>query len=188
VNQEAKKFELTDDGVNDGILNELQKKGQGILEILGITYTVVSVEAKPDADAERNFIKKMTDHKLNVIVEQSKIAETSKLTSRNMEEAIIGQVADGKIDMKTALEQLSQSNRSEGYNKLEDMERVIAFVRKLQTDNIISDDEAGQRINEFLRTLPAHLPCTKTKTGVKPDQIAEKASTPDTTVDDLLSD
>lgn len=116
------------------------------------------MEAKPDADAERNFIKKMTDQKLNVMVEQNRLVETGKLTSRNLEEAIMGQVADGKIDMKTALEELIQANRREGYAKLEDINRLIDFVRKLQTDNFISDDEAGQRINELLQTLPANVP------------------------------
>lgn len=184
ITQEAKKFELTDDGVNDGILSKLKEKERYLLETLGITYSVVSVEAKPDSDAERNFIKKITDQKLNIMVEQNRLVETSKLTSRNMEEAIMGQVADGKIDMKTALEQLSHSNRSEGYNKLEDIERLIAFVRKLQTDNLISDDEAGQRINELLRTLPANIPNISNSMGVKAPLLEEKS---DSTLDDLLS-
>ena len=188
VTQEAKKFELTDDGVNSGILSKLQTKEQYLLETLGITYTVVSVEAKPDADAERNFIKKMTDQKLNVMVEKNRLAETGKLTSRNMEEAIMGQVADGKIDMKSALEQLSHSNRSEGYNKLQDIERLIAFVRKLQTDNLISDDEAGQRINEFLRALPANISNNGNPMGVKTSLLEDNPIENDDTLDDLLSD
>lgn len=187
VTPEAKKFELTDDNVNHSILHKLQEKEKYFLEILGITYTVVSVESKPDADAEGNFIKKMTDQKLNVMIEQNRLVETGKLTSRNLEEAIMGQVADGKIDMKTALEELIQANRREGYAKLEDINRLIDFVRKLQTDNFISDDEAGQRINELLQTLPANVP-NGNLIGVKTPLIEEKTDERDTTLDELLPD
>lgn len=188
VNQEAKKFELTEDNVGDSILDKLKEREEYFLEALGITYSVVSVESKPDANAESNFIKKMTDQKLNVMVEQNRIVETGKLTSRNMEEAIMGQVADGTIDMKTALEQLSNSNRSDGYNKLEDIERLVGFVRKLQEDNLISDDEAGQRINEFLRTLPVSAVKSENLIGEKISLPEEETDESDSTIDDLLSD
>ncbi len=187
VTPEAKKFELTDDHVNDSILHKLQEKENYCLEILGITYTVVSVEARPDADAERNFIKKMTDQKLNVMIEQNRLVETGKLKSRDLEAAIMGQVADGKTDMKTALEQLIQAKRKEGYEKLEDIERLIAFIRKLQTDNFISDDEAGQRINELLQTLPADVP-NGSPMSLKVPLIEEKAGASDSTLDELLPD
>ena len=189
VAPEAKRFELVDESVSDAILHKLKEKEQYFLENLGITYAVVSVNARPDADAEQNFIKKMTDQRLNVMVEQNKITETGKLMSRNMEDAIIGQVADGKIDMKTALEQLSSANRSEGYNKLEDMERLFAFVRKLQKDNLISDDEAGQRVNELLSTLPLQMSSSINPMDVKSTVIEEKpTASNDNTLDDLLAD
>ena len=185
VTQEAKKFELTDDEINDNILSKFYNRDFRI-ETLGISYNVVSVDAVPDSEAERNYIKKMTDHTLTVKMEEHKASETQKLTSRNMESAIIAQVTDGKIDMKTALEQLSQSNRSEGYNKLEDIERLINFVRNLQKDNLITDDEAGQRINEFLRAIPASLPNTGETLTVNAPRLEEKSSVADETLDDLL--
>lgn len=187
VNQEAKNFELTDSGINDAIYNKLQAKNH-ILETLGITYIVVFVEAKPDSDAENNFIKKMTDQRLNVMVEQNRITETEKLTLRNMETAIIGQVADGKIDMKMALEQLNSANRTEGYSKMEDIERLIAFIRKLQIDNVIADDEAEQHINKYLQALPVNLTNNDEIIGIKGPQLETEVSATDETLNELLPD
>lgn len=189
VAPEAKKYELTDEGSSDGILFRLQEKEQYLLEALGIAYTVEAVDAKPDANAENNFIKKLTDQKLNIQIEQSKIKEINKLSSRNMEDAILGQVAEGKIDLKTALEQVIQSNRTDNYNKLDDIQKLIEFVQKLRNDSLITDDEAGQHINEILRALPS----TNSDGISKPtidhiSQIEEKNDEDDYTLDDLFSD
>lgn len=188
ITHEAKKYSLTDDNVSDGILRKLQEKEQYYLEALGITYTVASVEAKPDADAEQSFTKKMTDHELNILLEKNKLAEVDKLTSRNMESAIMGQVAEGKIDMKTALEQMTQSMRSDGYRKLEDVERIISFIHKLQTENLISDYEASQRINDFIRELPLSTSGIHIPTSEKTPQLEESTIEGDETIDTLLSD
>ena len=96
-------------------------------------------------------------------------------------------VSSGELDMQSALEQLSASNRKEGYNKLEDIERLISFVRGLQEKNLITDDEAGQRINEFLRGLPSGLTDGNTPTTVKPMQLMGKTASSDNT-DDTLSE
>ena len=188
VTQVAKRFELTNEGVSDDILDRLQEKEPYHLETLGITYTVASVEAKPDADAERNFIKKMTDQELNVMVQRHLNVQTSKLDSRNMEEAIMGRVASGEIDMQTALLELSKINRAEGYSKLGDMEHLISFVRKLQTDNLISDEEAGQRINEFLKLLPSNMQNNGDPMSVKAPLLEEKSTQNDDTLDKLLEE
>ena len=184
----AKMFELTDDSVDDALLKKLSN-GDFNLESLGISFTVHSAGAEPASNAA-SFVKQMTDSTLNVRVEKHKASEAQKLTERNMESAIMTLVASNKIDMKTALETLSQSNRTDGYNKLEDIERLIEFVRGLQEKNLITDDEAGQRINDLLRGLPSGLSNADgtSSTGGKVPQIESKKAAPDTTMDDLLPD
>lgn len=183
----AKTYELTDEGVDDALVKELSNRDFA-LESLGIAYIVHSADAEPDSNAE-TFVKQMTDSTLNVRVEQHKASEAEKLTSRNMESAIMKRVASGEIDMQTALEQLSASNRKEGYNKLEDIERLVTFVRNLQEKNLITDDEAGQRINEFLRGLPAQLPNANSPMQTNALRLEEKSTTADdSTLDELLSD
>jgi len=186
VNQEARRFELIDGRASDGILEKLQSRAQYILEAIGITYSVVSVEAKPGADAE--FIKQMTTHKHNVLVEQNRIAETEKLKSRSMAEAIIGQVTDGKIDMKEALEQLIHANRTEGYSKLEDIQHFITFFHKLQKDSLISDATTEQYINEILRTLPSGMTSAMSNVSIGSPQLEEVAATHDDTLNELFPD
>jgi len=186
VTPEAKRFELTDNNASAEMLRTFENKGEKALETLGVKFSVVSVDANPDADAER-FVREMSEKTLNVRVQRHGLDEGVKLTSRSMEDAIMAQVADGKLDMEEAITKLRQTNRSEGYNSLEDMERVISFVRKLQTDNIISDDEAGQRISEFLKGLPG-LPSINNPLGGTVQKISEKLTEPDTTVGDLLGE
>jgi len=190
----AKTFELTDEGIDSAIFNELKKKGKEkedgfALESLGITYIVHSADAEPDSNAQK-FVKQMTDSTLNTRVEEHKANEAERLTARNMESAIMRQVSEGKLDMKTALEQLSASNRQEGYNRLEDIERLVAFVRNLQEKNLITDDEAGQRINEFLAALPASLPNVNTGKPMLTNapRLEKKSVTSDDVIDDLLPD
>jgi hypothetical protein len=187
VTPEAKKFQLTDSNVSADMLQALESKGEKILETLGIKFYVVSVDANPDAEADR-FVREMAEQTLNVRVKQHGLDESTKLTSRNMEDAIMAQVAAGKLDMEAAITKLRQTNRNEGYNSLDDMERVIAFVRKLQTDNVISDDEAGQRISEFLRGLPALSNTSTTFSGGTAPKLEAKPAEPDTTVGDLLGE
>jgi hypothetical protein len=184
----AKAFELTDDSIDDAIYKKLSEHGY-TLESLGITYTVHSADAEPDSNAEK-FVKQMTDSTLNTRVEEHKAIQAERLTARNMESAIMRQVSEGKLDMKTALEQLSASNRQEGYNRLEDIERLVAFVRNLQEKNLITDDEAGQRINEFLGALPASLPNANMgkPMAMNAPQLEAKSVTSDETIGELLPD
>ncbi|MCL2087941.1 MAG: hypothetical protein FWH14_00515 [Oscillospiraceae bacterium] len=182
----AKGYELTDDGVDSALYKEMSNRNF-VLESLGITYTVHSADAEPDAKAEK-FVKQMTDSTLTTRVQEHIAGEAEKLSSRNMESAIMRRVSSGEIDMQTALEQLSASNRKEGYNKLEDMERLIGFVRGLQEKNLITDDEAGQRINEFLRGLPSSLPNSGTPMNINPLQLEEKSASSDETLNELLPD
>lgn len=153
----AKRYEIADESTGDGLLLKLQERKSYLLETVGVAFAVISVDARPDAKAEE-YVKKMTDIELTTMVEQHRQAQSSKLRSRNLEEAIIGQVVDGTIDMRTALEQLNQANRVEGYNRLEDAERFIAFVRNNQLNDSISDSGAEQMISEYLRSLPMNMP------------------------------
>lgn len=186
VTPEAKRFQLTDNNASAEMLRTFESKGEKAIETLGVKFSVVSVDANPDAEAE-GFIREMSIKTLNVRVQKHSIDEGVKLTSRSMEDAIMAQVADGKLDMEGAISKLRQTNRNEGYNNLEDMERVISFIRKLQTDNIISDDEAGQRISEFLQGLPV-LPNGSNALGGSTPKISESPAEPDMTVKDLLGE
>ena len=150
----AKMHELTDNEIDHELMSELKQHGDCMLEALGVSYKVLSVDAEPDAKAVK-FVKEMTDSTLNVRVKQHIDDEAIKLTSRSMESAIMEKVASGKMDMQTALEQLSAANRKEGHSKLDDMQRIIEFMRDLQEKNLITDDEAGQRISGLLGTLPS---------------------------------
>jgi len=185
----AKAYELTDDNLDTALIEKLSSQ-EISLESLGITYTVISVDAEPDAKAEK-YVKQMTDSTLTTRVQEHIAGEAEKLSSRNMESAIMRKVSSGELDMQSALEQLSASNRNEGYNKLEDIERLISFVRGLQEKNLITDEEAGQRINEFLRGLPSGLTNGNAPTAEKPMQLAGvTASSNDTddTLDELIPD
>lgn len=83
----AKSYELTDDSLDSALMKELSNRDFS-LESLGITYTVHSADAEPDADAEK-YVKQMTDSTLTTRVQEHIAGEAEKLSSRNMESAII---------------------------------------------------------------------------------------------------
>lgn len=182
----AKQYELTDDSIDEAILNKLSEN-EYRLESLGIVYSVISVNVKPASNA-MEFLKQMSDAKLNVRIEKNKIEEANKLTERNMESAIMSKVASGEMDMQTALETLSSSNRKEGFNKLEEIERLISFIRNLQEKNLVTDNEAGQYINRFLMGLPVSISNNNVSMGVNISQLEENAQSTDATIDDLFPD
>lgn len=91
--------------------------------------------------------------------------------------------------MKTALETLSNSNRQEGLNKLEDIERLIVFIKGLQEKNLITDSEMGQNVNKILQELPTGITGNGTNSGMKKTkQIESNNQDTDKTLDDLLPD
>lgn len=182
----AKQYELTDDSIDEAILNKLSGS-EYKLESIGIAYNVLSVNAKPASNA-MGFLKQMSDTKLNVRIEKSKIEEANKLTERNMESAIMSKVASGEMDMQTALETLSSSNRKEGFNKLDEIERLISFVRNLQEKNLVTDNEAGQYISRFLMGLPVGISNSNVSMGVNISQLEENAQSTDDTLDELFPD
>lgn len=183
----TKQYELTNSDIDNALLNKLSEE-KYLLTSLGIIYTVKSIDAEPNKEAAE-FIKKMTDATLNVLVEQHKAGEAEKLTSYNMEMAIMSKVTSGEIDMKTALETLSNSNRQEGLNKLEDIERLIVFIKGLQEKNLITDSEMGQNLDKILQELPIGITGNGTNSGMKKTkQIESNNQDTDKTLDDLLPD
>lgn len=186
INPIAKQYELTDDCIDDAIFNRLSGCEYS-LEALGITYSVLSADAEPSENAA-TFIKQMSDATLNVRVEQHKAVEAEKLTSINMESAIMTKVASGEMDMQTALETLSNSNRVEGLNTIENIERLIAFIQGLLEKDLITEFEAGQHINDLLQNLPSSISNIKTLVNKKPEPCNDKDNTDDETLEVLLSD
>lgn len=186
INPIAKQYELTDDCIDDALLNKLSG-GEYSLDALGITYSVLSADAEP-AENATTFIKQMSDATLNVRVEQHKAVEAEKLTTRNMESAIMTKVASGEMDMKTALETLSNSNRTDGLNKIEDIERLIEFVQNLLKNNLITDFEASQHINVLLKNLPTNISNIKTLTSTLSRPSNEEDKNSDATLEELFSD
>lgn len=186
INPIAKQYELTDDCIDDALLSKLSEHEYS-LAALGIIYFVRSADAEPSENATI-FIKQMSDATLNVRVEQHKAVEAGKLTARNMESAIMTKVASGEMDMKTALETLSNSNRTDGLNKIEDIERLIGFVQNLLKNNLITDFEASQHINVLLKNLPANISNIKTLTDTSSQPSNEEDKNSDTTLEALFSD
>ena len=126
----------------------------------------------------------MTDQDLTAKVTKHGLDVSEGLTSRNMEDAIMAQVADGKIDMRTALEELRQSNRSKGYDTIKDMEYTIDFIRKLQTDNHISDDEAAEHVKKLLSSSNNPIGAK----ALTAEKESEDAENDDDTLDNLFDD
>ncbi len=186
INPIAKQYELTDDCIDNALFNKLSGC-EYFLEALGIIYSVHSTDAEPSENAA-TFIKQMSDATLNVRVEQHKAVEAEKLTARNMESAIMTKVASGELDMKTALETLSNSNRTEGLNKIENIERLIDFVNNLLKNNLISDFEAGQHINALLQSLPTNISNIKTLNGAMTPPNDKEDIKNDATLEALFSD
>lgn len=182
----AKQYELTDDSIDEAILNELSGN-EYKLESLGIIYSVISANVKPASNAI-GFLKQISDAKINVRIEKNKIEEANKLTECNMELAIMSKVVSGEMDTQTAIEAIRNSNRKEGFNKLEDIERVISFIRNLQENNLISDDIVEQNINKLLIRLPDGISNSNLSIGVNISQLEENTQSTDTTLDDLLPD
>lgn len=186
INPIAKQYELTDDCIDNALFDKLAGCEYS-LGALGITYSVHSADAEPSENAT-TFIKQMSDATLNVRVEQHKAVEAEKLTSRNMESAILTKVASGEVDMKTALETLSNLNRTEGLNKIEDIERLIEFVKNLLKNNLITDFEAGQHINALLQSLPTNISSIKTLTNTMTQQGNKEGKNKDATLEALFLD
>lgn len=186
INPIAKRYELTDDCIDNALLDKLSGCEYS-LEALGIIYSVRSADVEPSENAT-TFIKQMSDATLNVRVEQHKAVEAEKLTTRNMDSAIMTKVASGEIDMKTALETLSNSNRTEGLNKIEDIERLIEFVQNLLNNNLITDFEAGQHINALLQNLPTNIPNIKTLTSTTTHPSNRENEKIDATLEALFLD
>lgn len=186
INPIAKQYELTDDCIDDALMSKLSEQ-EYYFEALGIIFFVRSADAEPSEDATK-FLKQMSDATLNVRVEQHKAVEAEKLTARNMESAIMTKVASGEIDMKTALEKLSDSNRTEGLNKIEDIKRLIEFVDNLWKSSLITNFEASQHINGLLQNLPVNISNIKTLTDTSPRPSNEDDKNIDTTLEALFSD
>lgn len=186
INPIAKQYELTDDCIDSALWNKLSGC-EYHLEALGIIYSVHSADAEPSENAT-TFIKQMSDATLNVRVEQHKTVEAEKLTTRNMESAIMTKVASGEMDMKTALETLSSSNRTDGLNKIEDIERLIEFVQNLLNNNLITDFEAGQHINALLQNLPTNISNIKTLTSTTTHTSNRENENIDATLEALFLD
>lgn len=186
INPIAKQYELTDDCIDNALLDKLSGCEYS-LEALGIIYSVHSADAEPSENAT-TFIKQMSDATLNVRVEQHKAVEAEKLTTQNMESAIMTKVASGEMDMKTALETLSNSNRTEGINKIEDIERLIEFVQNLLKNNLITDFEASQHINTLLQSLPTNISNIKMLTNTMPQPSNEEDKNNDATLEALFLD
>jgi hypothetical protein len=147
----AKVHELTCDNLDSDLMYALQQEGNCVLEALGISYKILSVNSEPDAEAMK-FAHEINNAKLNIHVEQVVAEETAKLTNRSMEAAIMQKVAAGKMDMQTALAEISKVSRQEGHSKLDDLERMIEFMRSLQEKNLITDEAAARQIDEILGT------------------------------------
>lgn len=184
INPIAKQYELTDDCIDNALFDKLSGCEYS-LEALGVIYSVHSADAEPSENAT-TFIKQMSDVTLNVRVEQHKVAESEKLTTRNMESAIMTKVASGEMDMKTALETLSNSNRTEGLNKIEDIERLIEFVHNLLKNNLITDFEADKHINTLLQSLPTNISNIKTLTSTMQQPSNEEDKNNDATLEALF--
>ncbi len=186
INPIAKQYELTDDCIDNALFKKLSGYEYS-LEALGIIYSVHSTDAEPSENAAM-FIKQMSDATLNVRVEHHKAIEAEKLTARNMESAIMAKVASGELDMKTALETLSNSNRTEGLNKIDDVERLIKFIRNLLEHNLISDFEAERHVNTLLQNLPANISNIKTLNSAMTPPNDKEDIKNDATLESLFSD
>jgi len=187
VSPEARRFQLTDNSVSYEIMKTLQSKGIITIEALGVQFFVDALDVNPDAEAE-GFVKDMSVTTLKSRAQQHSIKEGAQFATMSMEGAIMQQVAESKITMEDAIIKLRQSNRGEGYNNLEDMERVIAFVRKLQTDNIIADSEAEQRISELLRGLQSIPGGITQPLGISAQKTSDEVTGTDSTIGDLYKD
>ncbi len=180
----AKQYELTDNSFDYALYNKLTSE-KYLLPQLGIKYSVLSADAEPSENAV-DFIKDMSDATLNVRVEKHKVGEAEKLTDVTKELSILTQVVSGDSDLKTAINNLYESNRKEGYNKLEDIKKMIEFIYNLQKENIISDSCAEQNINSILEKMP--IGNISINNLLKTDNTESENISSDKTLNELLPD